>query len=395
MSRILEKDGVNNTNIDGARFNNFCAGERSGIIKSTLNECAITTPSSSVINIETGELLVSGVRVVLNSPTNFTFSTFPSSATRYSLIAEIVIDSNSDITSRIFVQLANSALVQNDLFETETGAGTYQIELAKFTLTSTGVEDLVRTVNVITGGMGGDGAHWEVGEIVTNTLEQGLEAEVDIDYNENTKKYDFTFSIPNGNGIASIIKTNTTENIDTYTITFTDDTTTTFNITNSLIQDINGKSGVHIVLKTDDISDTDQTNKFVTDTEKEVWNAKEPPLPARPEVNEESKFLGWDGTGNKVWKEVSGTGGSIATEITLLKDNWLEESQTVEIEGKIETQNAIVSNSNNGTNEEVLENNNAISEANIYKIIDNGTSLTFVCEITPTVDLKLLVLVGV
>lgn len=65
----------------------------------------------------------------------------------------------------------------------------------------------------------------------------------------------------------------------------------------------------NVIIKTDDISDTDQTNKFVTDTEKEVWNAKEPPLPARPEVNEESKFLGWDGTGNKVWKEVSGTGG--------------------------------------------------------------------------------------
>ena len=31
MARILENNGIDNTNIDGASFNNFCAGQRSGI----------------------------------------------------------------------------------------------------------------------------------------------------------------------------------------------------------------------------------------------------------------------------------------------------------------------------------------------------------------------------
>lgn len=199
MARILENNGIDNTNIDGASFNNFCAGQRSGIIKGILNECAITSPSTSVININTGALIISGVRVFLDTATNFNFSTFPSTATRYSLVAEIVVDDNSAITTRLFVQLASVALTKNSLFATSTGAGTYQIELAKFTLSTSGVSDLIRTVDVITGGTGsGESTHWEVGDIITETLDVDIPAEVDIDYNEDTKKYDFSFGIPQG-----------------------------------------------------------------------------------------------------------------------------------------------------------------------------------------------------
>lgn len=199
MARILENNGIDNTNIDGASFNNFCAGQRSGVIKGVLNECAITSPSSSVVNINTGALIISGVRVILDTATNFNFSTFPSTATRYSLVAEIVVDDNSAITTRLFVQLASVALTKNSLYATSTGAGTYQIELAKFTLSTDGVSDLIRTVDIITGGAGsGDSVHWEVGDITTETLDVDIPAEVDIDYNEDTNKYDFSFGIPQG-----------------------------------------------------------------------------------------------------------------------------------------------------------------------------------------------------
>ena len=117
MVLILENNGIDNTNIDGASFNNFCAGQRSGIIKGVLNECAITSPSSSVVNINTGEVNYIWLRIIIDS-TNFTFSTLPSTATRYSLVAEIVIDDNSAITHRIFVQLSSVSLIQNDLYAT-------------------------------------------------------------------------------------------------------------------------------------------------------------------------------------------------------------------------------------------------------------------------------------
>ena len=46
-----------------------------------------------------------------------------------------------------------------------------------------------------------------------------------------------------GNGIASIAKTGTSGNVDTYTITMTDGTTTTFTVTNGNVTSVNGQSG--------------------------------------------------------------------------------------------------------------------------------------------------------
>lgn len=73
---------------------------------------------------------------------------------------------------------------------------------------------------------------------------------------------------------------------------------------------------------------------------------------------------------------------------TLTAANWNNNTYTLSVTGKTASNNALVSNSNTGTNQEVLANAEAISDANIYKIIDNGTTLTFVCETTPTTNIK-------
>ena len=41
MYKILERNGVDNENIDGAAFNNFAAGERDGIVAGVLSQCSI------------------------------------------------------------------------------------------------------------------------------------------------------------------------------------------------------------------------------------------------------------------------------------------------------------------------------------------------------------------
>lgn len=46
-----------------------------------------------------------------------------------------------------------------------------------------------------------------------------------------------------GNGIASIAKTGTAGNVDTYTITYTDGTSTTFTVTNGGVTTVNGRTG--------------------------------------------------------------------------------------------------------------------------------------------------------
>lgn len=46
-----------------------------------------------------------------------------------------------------------------------------------------------------------------------------------------------------GNGIESVERTGTVGNVDTYTITFTDGTTTTFTVTNGNVSSVNGRVG--------------------------------------------------------------------------------------------------------------------------------------------------------
>lgn len=60
-----------------------------------------------------------------------------------------------------------------------------------------------------------------------------------------------------GNGIVSIIKTGTQGNVDTYTITYTDGTTSTFTVTNSAVVSVAGKTGA-VTLDAGDVSFDDQ-----------------------------------------------------------------------------------------------------------------------------------------
>lgn len=83
---------------------------------------------------------------------------------------------------------------------------------------------------------------------------------------------------------------------------------------------------------------------------------------------------------------------TIVADYTLSVANWSSNQYTLSVTGKTATNNARVGNSNSGVdNAAVLANAQAISDANIYRIIDNGTSLTFVCETTPIVDLLITV----
>lgn len=225
--RILEKNGVDNTNIDGAGFNRFCAGNRDGIIKGRLNECAIAVQGNA-LTIGTGEMLVSGFRVVIDTPTTFTMSSTPTSAQRYQVIAEIVVDGNSEPTFSLRTQLV-AELKQDALFSTEAGVGTYQVELCKFTHTTSGnIDDLLRTIDVITGGSGtsgGGSVELEIGTVSTETLDAGMDAEVDVETRtENGSTYvDWRFGLPrglpgpDGIGIASVALQGLK-----FTITYTD-----------------------------------------------------------------------------------------------------------------------------------------------------------------------------
>ncbi len=153
--KILTKNGIDNSNIDGARGEYFNSGMRDGIVQGVLNEGLFTATASNIISLDTCELRIAGHRIVIDEPVYHTFTNAPSNDTRYSFVAQIIVNDNQDVNFSLFVQTASTSLIKNDLYKNITGVGTYQVEIGRFTLT-TGlvIEDVVRTIDVITGGTG-------------------------------------------------------------------------------------------------------------------------------------------------------------------------------------------------------------------------------------------------
>ena len=200
--KILTKNGIDNSNIDGARGEYFNSGMRDGIVQGALNEGLFIANTSNSISFDSCELRIAGHRIVIDEPVYHTFTNAPSSDTRYAFVAQIVVDANQNVDFSLFVQTASTPLIQNDLYKTITGAGTYQIEIGRFTLlTSLTIEDVVRTIDVITGGSGKSGSGGiNVGNIITEKIEPEFDVEVDIDTryeeDENKEYIDFKFSLP-------------------------------------------------------------------------------------------------------------------------------------------------------------------------------------------------------
>ena len=147
--KILTKNSIENTNIDGARDNNFNAGRRSGIVKGALNEGDFFLSSSNSIAFDTCELRLCGHRVVIDSVWSKSFSTIPTSNTKYSLVATLK-SLDDDVTFTLDIQLSSINLIQDNL--DLTGKGTYQLEIGNFILKTDGtISDIKRTAKLITG----------------------------------------------------------------------------------------------------------------------------------------------------------------------------------------------------------------------------------------------------
>lgn len=148
--RILTQNGIENTNIDGARDYNFNTGRKSGVVKGVLEECALSV-NDKTISVGKGELRLSGHRIVIEEAETFTILTTPSVTTKYSLIAKItVVDTQPNFDIGVMVYPAQ--LVQNDLDADFNGSGIFEIELGTFELDTTGsILNLSKTVLVLDG----------------------------------------------------------------------------------------------------------------------------------------------------------------------------------------------------------------------------------------------------
>lgn len=198
--KILTKSGEEVTAIDDARAYNFDAGNKSGIVKSALNEGRLFAVALNVIAIDSCELRISGHRIIIDTAESITMVNRPSTATRYSIIAEVIVSDISIPSFRLFIQPANVELIQQNLYKTLNGKGTYQLKIGNFTLGTDGnITDIVRVVDIISGGGSGAVADIEF-NVTTKVIASGLKPEVNVDYNEDTKKYDMEFALPEGSG---------------------------------------------------------------------------------------------------------------------------------------------------------------------------------------------------
>lgn len=201
--RILTKNGIENTNIDGARDNNFNSGRRSGIVKGALNQGNFFVSSSNTIVLDTCELRLCGHRVVIDEAKSISFHNQPSVSIRYSLVAQIIVDNDGGVSFDLHAQTSSTALVQDNL--DTSGSGTYELEIGRFTqLTDGTLTDVVRTADLITGGGNNDSEYIRIGTVTTNKISPELDADVDIENtinpDDNKPQTNFTFNLPTSVG---------------------------------------------------------------------------------------------------------------------------------------------------------------------------------------------------
>lgn len=148
-----------------------------------------------------------------------------------------------------------------------------------------------------------------------------------------------------------------------------------------------GKLNKETIVKeyTGQITDTSETIVDEVDNKIKVNLLKTPTSLTIEQGGEKIVFNGSN------YKTVSVPSKAKGVEYILYKDNWEGNVYTLLVEGKTPENNALVANSNEGSDEQIFDNSAAIAQANIYKTIDNGDSIIFVCENVPEIDLKIYV----
>lgn len=190
--KILTQNGIDNTNIDGARAEYFNSGMRDGIVKGAFNEGIFASNTSNGVYFEKCELRIGGHRVIVDTPEYFTFSNPPAINTRYSLVAQIQVDDNSNVDFSFIVQSSDTQLRRDRLYMNANGSGIYQIEIGRFTLTKDlQVKDLITTIDTITGS-GSSG--FKVGNVTTSEIDTNTEVDIDTRKGSDGREYiDFDF----------------------------------------------------------------------------------------------------------------------------------------------------------------------------------------------------------
>lgn len=152
--KLLESMNTENNNVaqqvdDGALINFQAAGQRSGL----LYGCSLTT-SGNKIYIDPGVLMIRGYRLKIESKEeiyNASSLSFPSVTTTMYLILRIT-RTGHDATYSIFLSAQGASITTH----IEKEEGSYDYQLAKVVLISSGIANVVSTIGTITASASGN-----------------------------------------------------------------------------------------------------------------------------------------------------------------------------------------------------------------------------------------------
>lgn len=150
LYKILEQNGIEIENIDGAAFNNFVIAGKNCILKGVLDECRIVKPSSNSLIVSKGVMIIQGVRIKILEDQLFTLTSTPAVNEAYQIIAQIELKQDRDLDFALFIRPAGESLQHTPLFKEESGV--YEVEVGHFVYTSDGIiESLQATLPVAYG----------------------------------------------------------------------------------------------------------------------------------------------------------------------------------------------------------------------------------------------------
>lgn len=143
--KILEANGVENENVDGAAFNNFTARNQDGILSGVLNECSVYSENNTTVIVDTGELIIRGFRVKITDPYSVQ-RTASASDIQYHIVGKIILYSDRSVLFSVECRPV-SPLMQDSIYTQEYG--TYEVEIARFQTGPSGVHSISNSLKII------------------------------------------------------------------------------------------------------------------------------------------------------------------------------------------------------------------------------------------------------
>lgn len=148
MFKILDKFGGEVSANEQAIFNKISTNNSSGYVNGYLNSLGISKLTSNVIGIDSGLLSIQGFRFVNDTLQTYTVSVTPSQPIPFQLVAVFSHYVSSENDTLEVITRPIESLRQENLYGGSNAV--YELELARFTMTSDGITDFVATLEQLT-----------------------------------------------------------------------------------------------------------------------------------------------------------------------------------------------------------------------------------------------------